>query len=169
MATASFTPATPVFPTPPKEPEKVTGWLSSFIVTLQATLLRLRREINRPDTIQTRRVHSHNAILLVTGDAVLSTSPSWGTTPSHTVAGTDQRGTVVATAGSGTPGASPTITLTFTEGEWPVAPFALVTRNDTNSPTGQPTWTTSTTALVITFNGTPTASTAYTFEFHVWG
>lgn len=169
MPTTTYTPASPAFSQPPKDPNRLSEWITQFLVTLQATLLRIRRQINIPDTLQTRRVHSHNATDLVAGDAVLS--GGWGDTPVPTAvfSGSDQRASLSFTSGSLGLTANPTITLTFSEGAWPVAPFALVLRNDNNSPTPALTWTTTTTTLVITFNGTPAASTAYAFEWHVWG
>jgi hypothetical protein len=65
--------------------------------------------------------------------------------------------------------ANPTVTLTFHDGTWFAAPFAVVGRNDPNSPAGAPTWSITPTTLVITFHGTPVAGSSYTFAWMVIG
>lgn len=102
----------------------------------------------------------------VAGDYVLSTSPSWGTTPSvSAVAATDRGGEVEVTAGSGTPGANPTVKLTFRDGVFNKTPNVVVSRGGTAG-----IWAVTAAdkeSVTITFVGTPTASTAYKFRFAV--
>lgn len=66
---------------------------------------------------------------------------------------------------SGVPAANPTITITFKNGSWGRPPQFLVMRNDINTPYwGVPhTVVTTATTLVITFNGTPTVGTTYSY------
>jgi hypothetical protein len=95
----------------------------------------------------------------------------WGSSASVSVypGSTDQRGQIAVTAnGSGT-AANPTVTLTFHDGTWFAAPFAIVARNDANAPAGTPTWSTTSRKLVITFQGTPVAGSYYTFTWMVIG
>ena len=95
----------------------------------------------------------------------------WGSSASVSVypGSTDQRGQIAVTAnGSGT-AANPTVTLTFHDGTWFAAPFAIVARNDANAPAGTPTWSTTSRKLVITFQGMPVAGSYYTFTWMVIG
>jgi hypothetical protein len=93
-------------------------------------------------------------------------SASWGSTATvDTISGWDPAGKFrVNSAGVGQ-AANPTVTLTFTDGSFGVAPRAVVSRNGGNQPAVLPTWTTSSTTLVITFPGTPVAGESYDFEF----
>lgn len=118
-------------------------------------------------TLQAKRVKGGTgATALVAGDFALSAG--WGDTATvTTISATDQGGTfTVAATGTGQ-GANPTVSITFKDGAWPVAPKAIVTRNGGNNGTVFPTWTTTTTQLVITFPGTPTASGQILFAFVV--
>jgi hypothetical protein len=65
--------------------------------------------------------------------------------------------------------ANPTVTLTFHDGTWFAAPYAVVGRNDGNAPSDAPTWTTTPTTLVIVFPTTPVAGTTYTFTWIIMG
>lgn len=103
---------------------------------------------------------------LTTADVTLSAE--WGTGPTVSVSGTDLRGAVTVTAGTA-PKANPTITITFKGGAFPAAPFAVVKRKDSTAPYEEPTWTTSTTQLVIAFPATPVAGSTYTFSWVVIG
>ncbi len=106
----------------------------------------------------------------VTGDYALG--GNWGTSPSvSSVAATDHGGRVTVTSGSGAPGASPTLALTFQNGTWTNAPGVVGTRGDTNAPTTA-FWaltSISSTVATWTFVGTPSASTAYVLDFTVIG
>jgi hypothetical protein len=95
----------------------------------------------------------------------------WGSSATVSIyaGSTDQRGQVVVTANGSGIAASPTVTLTFHNGTWFTAPFAIVGRNDANAPAGTPTWSTTPTTLVITFQGTPTAGATYKFTWMVIG
>jgi hypothetical protein len=95
----------------------------------------------------------------------------WGSSASVSVypGSTDQRGQIVVTANGSGIGANPTVTLTFHDGTWFSAPFAIVGRNDANAPAGAPTWSITPTTLVITFQGTPVAGRYYTFTWMVIG
>lgn len=105
---------------------------------------------------------------LVAGDIALSAG--WGATASvSAISGKDQRFRFTITSAGAGQAANPTATLTFKDGSWNVAPFAVVSRNGGNQPAVLPTWTTTTTTLVITFPGTPVAAETYTFEGVVLG
>lgn len=115
--------------------------------------------------LSANRIYGEGA-QLTASDVTLSAE--WGTGPTVSVSGTDLRGEVSVTAGT-TPGANPTVTITFKGGAFPSAPFAIVRRKDSTSPYEEPTWTTSTTQLVITFPATPVAGSTYTFSWVVIG
>lgn len=106
------------------------------------------------------------------GTADFAISAGWGSGSSVSAAGgTDARGFVEITA-AGTPAADPTVTLTFVDGAWSAAPFAMLQRNDASAPnpTGAfLTYTTTTTTLVITFRGTPVAGNTYRIEWRAYG
>lgn len=105
---------------------------------------------------------------LTTGNFSISTG--WGSTRSvDTISGSDNRFKFrVNSAGTGQ-AANPTITITFAEGAFAVAPFAIVVRNGGNQITTPFIWSESTTALTITFVGTPVAGEQYLFEVHLIG
>jgi hypothetical protein len=106
-----------------------------------------------------------------TGSGNYAASAGWGSTAAVSVStgSQDQRGRVTVTAGGTGIAANPTVTLTFVDGSWNNSPFAVVARNDANSPSAALTWTTTATTLAITFNGTPVSGTAYTIEYFVIG
>lgn len=105
--------------------------------------------------------------VLVAGDFALSAG--WGATGAVTAAGgTDSAGFLEITAAGAGLATNATITLTFADGRWPIAPLALLQRNDVAAPLGSATditYTTTATTLVITFSGLPVAANVYRFEF----
>jgi hypothetical protein len=81
----------------------------------------------------------------------------------------------ITSAGTGQ-GASPTCTLTFADGVWrneatgaAITPIATLTRNGGSQLTVNPTWTATSTTLVITFPGTPVAAETYVIAGRVTG
>lgn len=116
-------------------------------------------------TVDCSRLGVGQSTNIVTGDCALG--GSWGTSPSvSSVAGKDGAGKIVVTSGSGSPGASPTVTFTFHDGTWSNTPIVLVNAG------GNYSWyvsSVSATAVTFTFNGTPGASTAYTLYYHAIG
>jgi hypothetical protein len=115
------------------------------------------------------RVWAYYATPLTPAD--FSLSSGWGSSASVSAypGSADQRGQITVFANGAGMAANPTVTLTFHDGTWVVAPFAVVGRNDPNTPSGSPTWSTTPTTLVITFQGTPVAGTFYTFSWIVIG
>lgn len=114
-----------------------------------------------------RRLHSTGTSLTNTD---WSASAGWGTGAAITsTTGDDAHGTVTVTSGTST-AADPTLTLTFKDGTWTNAPFAMskitAPTTDLMNPTVE---TTTATTLVIQFIGTPQASTIYTFKFMNYG
>jgi hypothetical protein len=91
-----------------------------------------------------------------------SLSSGWGSSASiGSISGTDQGFFATVTAGS-SPGANPTITLTFHDGAWPNAP--IFSCSPASGGTGTPQlWlvSTTTTTLTSTFNGTPSSGSTY--------
>lgn len=106
---------------------------------------------------------------LVAGDFALSAG--WGTTASvGTILGNDQRCSFVVTSTGTGQGASPTITLTFTDGAWPVAPVVVISRTSGSALT-TPFLVSSvtTTALVLTYAGTPVAAETFGISVIILG
>lgn len=98
----------------------------------------------------------------------------WGANATITaVSGNDSRGTVTVTTDVlDTPTVNPVITYTFKDSTWTTSPFAIACMNDTGTGLmGSVSCHTTTTTLVIQFNGTPTAlqSKTYIFNYHVLG
>ena len=105
----------------------------------------------------------------VAGDYALSAG--WGTSPSASPAARDTGGRVTITAGTGSPGANPTVTLTFKDGTWTTIPGIVAARGDIIAPAGGY-WaltTPSATAPIFTFVGTPVASAVYILDYNVTG
>ena len=86
------------------------------------------------------------------------------------VSGNDVRGTVtVTTSVLDTPTLNPVITLTFKDGTWTNAPFAVSNINANGTgPMGASSCKTTATTLVLTYDGTPTALSALTYIFNYW-
>lgn len=117
-----------------------------------------------------RRLVANAGTAIVAGDFTLSAG--FGTTRSISAvtSGTrDMRGQFQVTSAGAGQAANPTITLTFKDGTFPAAPFAMVLRNGGSQPTVQTTWSTTATTLVITFVGTPVAAEVYGYNFMVMG
>lgn len=120
-------------------------------------------KISTPRTVGTGTSH-------VAGDYVLSAG--WGNTATvSAVAARDSAGRVSITCNGTGILANPTVTLTYKDGTWTVAPVSLPVRADINAPstaTFVPTSDTATTA-VWTFLGTPVAASIYTVSFLTGG
>lgn len=106
-------------------------------------------------------------------DADFALHANWGVGASVSVSpnSTELHGRVTVTA-AGTPGANPTVTLTFPGGTFgSVAPRAIVARNGgTGAGSVVPSWSgqPTATALAWTAIGTPVAAATYAFEWHVF-
>ncbi|VVB52847.1 Uncharacterised protein [uncultured archaeon] len=100
-----------------------------------------------------RRILATKGTSLVAGDFVLS---GWGTGASVAVTSgsTDTRGQITVTVGTA-PAPNPTTTLTFKNGAFAVAPFAIAKQQGGTQPLTTIEESTTTTTLVITFVGTP--------------
>ena len=96
-------------------------------------------------------------------------SSGWGASAKVTgVLGNDLRGVVrVTTNAADIPTANPKITLTFRDGIWDVAPFAVACMNDDGSgPGASVSCHTTLTTLILQYNGTPTAVSALNYLFN---
>lgn len=112
------------------------------------------------------RIQANQGTVLTTANESLG--GNWGTSPSvGSVNGTDTAFTIGANSGTGSPGANPTLTLTFVDGTFTTNnPLCVVARTDTNAPAGgywAPTGV-SLTTVTFTFVGTPAASTSYSLK-----
>lgn len=81
------------------------------------------------------------------------------------ISGTHKRGRATLTIGTA-PSANPTLALQFPDGLWASLPFAIVARNGGTGGLSF-TWAESTTQLVITLAGTPTAGNTYVLQWAV--
>lgn len=120
----------------------------------------------------TKRFKPKGGTAIATTDWALGAG--WGANAMvSAVSGNDQRGTVtVTTSALDTPGANPTLTLTFKDGTWTTAPFAVANLGTTGTGlTGAVEVNTTATTLVLEYVGTPTAlvSNTYVFHYHVIG
>lgn len=110
---------------------------------------------------------NNEATPIATTDVALS---GWGAGATvSTVTGNDNGGTItVTTSVLGTPGANPTVTLTFKDGQWDSpGPVFLANQNDASTGLFGVVLSSATqTAGKITFVGTPTALTAATYVFN---
>lgn len=115
-----------------------------------------------------RRYHS-TGTATVAGDYALSAG--WGSTASITVTSNsnDTHGTILVTSSGTGQGANPTITFTFKDGTWTLAPFAVVVPSGGTGTQTHPTWAITATVLTITWPGTPVAGSTYQFDYHVLG
>lgn len=107
------------------------------------------------------------------GTAVATTdvalSAGWGTNATvSAVTGNDSRGTItVTTSALDTPTANPTLTLTFKDGTWTSAPFAVSNMSDQGTGTlATASCHATATTLVIAYVGTPTALVSRTYVFN---
>lgn len=119
------------------------------------------------------RPGTHQAQAIAAGNWALSASFGTTSTVSTVFTGSsDLSGAITITVGGTGIAASPTATLTFKNGAWAVAPFAVSSRGFV---TGDDQLTiefltqTTTTTLVLIFNGTPTAGQTFTVHWAVFG
>jgi hypothetical protein len=130
-----------------------TGAFSSTLSAVGITDTGAQTKVKRP--------YYNQGTALANIDGVLSAG--WGTSPSLTVSGYDPLFVLVITAGTGTPTANPTITVTFKDGAWVnTNPICSISRGDGAS--GLTYWdiATTQTQAIISFIGTPVVSTQYT-------
>ena len=95
---------------------------------------------------------------LVLGDFAFS---GWGTGATLTaIVGTDTMFQLLVTAGT-TPSSNPTITLTFHDGAWLLAPLSLPKMTNGTGQFSDIEYTTTTTQLLLTYLGLPVATKTY--------
>lgn len=123
-----------------------------------------------------KRISHRNATPLTASNFALSGGFGSTATVSSVLTGsTDSAWSIVVTSSGTGQGANPTITLTFTSAWFneatgaAISPIATITRNGGSQLTVQPTWTSTSTTLVITFPGTPVAAETYTIVGRVTG
>jgi hypothetical protein len=116
------------------------------------------------------RIGAGQGKALVAGDFALSAG--FGTTASIAVAAgsTASRGEATITSSGTGQGANPTCTLTFPDGAFPAAPFAVVSRAGGSQRTVPMEVTTRNAgSLVLSLLGTPVAAETYKFTWGVIG
>jgi len=120
--------------------------------------------------LKLRRLDGGGGTAIATTDVALSAG--WGANATvSAVSGDDTRGQItVQTSAIDTPTLKPTLTLTFKDGTFTTAPYAVASLNDQSTGIlGAISCHTTATTLVIAYDGTPTALTAatYIFNYHV--
>lgn len=117
----------------------------------------------------TRRREKYQTAYSASSPAQVALNANWGTTASvGSVSAYDSHGDLrVSSAGTGQ-AANATITITFADGAWPVAPTAHVQQRGGTS-LGAITWTCSTSALTITVPNAPVAGQNYDFCWSLIG
>ena len=114
-----------------------------------------------------KRLKAANGTALVAGDFALHAN--WGTGATvMAVTGTDQATQFTVTA-AGTPAANPTVTLTFKDGTWTNAPICQASMVDGTGTFVQLKTVPSATNVVITYQGTPVAASAYVIAYSCIG
>lgn len=113
------------------------------------------------------RLQAQQGTPLAAGNVALSSG--FGTSPSSilTAGSTDTRGQIQVTVGT-SPTANPTITITFADGTFGTAPFAIACYSGTSNALPLSVTTTATT-MVIELVGTPSASEIINITWHVMG
>lgn len=93
----------------------------------------------------------------------------WGGNATVAATGNDQRMRItITTAAADTATSQPTAEITFKDGTWTTAPYAVVCAGGTTSTLVNTQWAVSAvtaTALTVRFEGTPTATSAFTYTF----
>lgn len=137
------------------------------------TPLRLRYESGTAagrSGISVTRYYGDLGTAVITGDFALSAG--WGTTASVSAIQTgsrDTRGRITVTSSGTGQAANPTIVLTFHDGAYTSAPFAVVCRSGGSQRSVPVEVTTTSTTMTISFIGTPVAAETYVISYMVMG
>lgn len=122
------------------------------------------------DTTTFERIKASGGTALENSDFALSSGFGDSASVAVDAGSTDQRGSITVTCGGTGQGANPTITLTFKDGTWTDAPFAVACRVTGNDQQTIPiTVATTATTLVMTFRGTASGSEVYKIAYMVMG
>lgn len=115
------------------------------------------------------RIYADDDTALTTTDYAISAG--WGGTATKgiTSGSRDTRGTLTVTANGSGLGTNPTITITFKDGAYAAAPFAIVVQSGGTGTKEIPTYTTTSTTLTITRATTPVAGSTYIYSWQVIG
>lgn len=123
--------------------------------------------------MQMKRVSSRNGKALVAGDCVLSAGFGTTAAPTFATGSTDSCFALTITCGGTGQGASPTATITFTDGAWrdnagaTIIPVAVTSRQGTAQLTIPFQAVCTATTCVLTFNGTASGTEVYIVNCHV--
>lgn len=124
-------------------------------------------EIDPSSNLHIGRVVSLGTALAATDVAL---SAGWGSTATAAVRGTDSAGTITITSAGTGQSLSPTIILTFHDGAWVAAPVTVANWNTGSTGLGANVYVAdTTTTMVLTYAGTPVASSTYEFSFQTRG
>ena len=124
--------------------------------------------LNLASDAYVRRLIAANGTALAAADLALSAGWGTGATVAVAAGSTDTRGQITVTVGTA-PGANPTITLTFKNGAFAAAPFALAKQEGGTQAITALTESTTLTTLVITFQGTPIAGNTVVINWMALG
>lgn len=102
-------------------------------------------------------------------DTDIALHANWGTGATQAVSSNSRttRGRTQITAGS-SPGANPTLILTYPDGAYPTAPYGHCVLNGGSGGTARIFVSFTASAMTVTYGGTPSAGT-YSFEWIIFG
>ena len=153
---------------PPSDPATLPAWLDAAVPLLNRAFQEAEDAQDLQDIVVARRLAPYRGAELAVADTAPTGWGGAGYVLAFTAGSTDARGRFIITAGAA-PALNPTLALTFRDGAWRQAPFAIVAMNGGTGVQAFSTWTLTTTVLTITYPGTPVAGLTYTFEYVVLG
>lgn len=142
--------------------------VDEFVVETSAGTDHFAVDVNGVSKV--KRIKASNATAIVAGDFALSAG--WGNTATVSAVATgskDACGEITVTSAGTGQAANPTITLTFKDGTWTTAPFPLSKQVGGSGAIADITETATATTMVLTWNGTPSASATYIIRWHCLG
>jgi len=115
------------------------------------------------------RLYGNNTSTDLTAAQVVANA-NWGSaaTVAITSGSNDQRGTIAVTASTTTPGANPTVVVTFSTA-WESTPFVVVCKANVVTALPFAVTAVSTTSFTVTFIGTPVDTNVNSFSYFVVG
>jgi hypothetical protein len=150
----------------PPEDDKVNlhSWLRTFIPRLNSAMQATARKFSDQSMFSVRRLLTHKGRPVTTSNVAITS----GFDAILAVSGNDMCGETEAEITTGNK-VDPTLTLTFIDGAWPVAPRAVLGQNFTSGGAiFRAAWSTTTTTLVMTAKGT-LPNGKYNFAWILYG
>ena len=124
----------------------------------------------RGDISTLRRLYANGGTALLVSGVSLGANWGSGSTVTVNARSNDSRGQFLVTAAT-SPGANPTVQITYSDEAWVTAPFLMLSRQDVIAPT-EADWlatTSGTASFVVTFGGTPVDGSIYVCNYFLIG